>query len=121
MLRFVSFHLFLYMLSPKEIAFIKHWELVRHDYATFNSKLKRGLPMAILFTFPIFFSVVAVYFLSPEWYTKVGQKINGEFSTIMIALLICILFFSYFRMHFNWEMNEQLYQELKKKQSTLEK
>ena len=109
------------MISPKEIAFINHWELVRDDYATFKSKLKRGLPMAILFTFPIIFSVVAVYFLSPEWYTKVGQKIKGEFSTIMIALLICILFFSYFRMHFNWEMNEQLYHELKKKQSTLEK
>lgn len=109
------------MLSPKEIDFIKHWESVRVDYASFKSKLKRGLPMAILFTLPIIFSVVAVYFLSPEWYTKVGQKLNGEISTIIIALLICILFFSYFRMHFNWEMNEQLYNELKKKQTTLEK
>jgi len=27
-----------------------------------------------------------------------------------------MLFFSYFRMQYKWEMNEQLYQELKSKQ-----
>lgn len=118
MLGFVAFHLFLCMLSQKEIAFIKHWESVRVEYSSFTSKLKRGVPMAILFTFPIIFSMIAVYFLSPEWYTKVGQKINGELPAIIMAILICIAFFSYFRMHFNWEMNEQLYNELKQKQST---
>ena len=36
-------------------------------------------------------------------------------TTIVIAVIICMLFFSYFRMQYKWEMNEQLYQELKKK------
>ena len=77
--------------------------------------------MALLFALPIFFSLIIVYFFSPEWYTKISQKASGESIMIVISLFIIVLFFSLARMHFNWEMNEQLYNELKKKQSTLEK
>ena len=100
------------MLSQKEIEFVNHWKTVRVEHSSFSSKMKRGLPMAILFSMPIIFSIAAVYFFSPEWYTKVGQKASSSFSPIFIAVFICILFFAYFRMHFKWEMNEQLYQEL---------
>jgi hypothetical protein len=105
------------MITQKEIEFIKHWESVRIEHSSFSSKMKRGLPMAILFSMPIMFSIAAVYFFSPEWYTKVGQKASGSFSPIFMAVFICILFFSYFRMHFKWEMNEQLYQELMARKS----
>ncbi len=100
------------MLSPKEIEFINHWQSVRVEHSSFGSKMKRGLPMAILFSMPIIFSIAAVYFFSPEWYTKIGQKASSSFTPIFIAVFICILFFAYFRMHFKWEMNEQLFQEL---------
>ncbi len=105
------------MLSQKEIEFVNHWNTVRLEHSSFGSKMKRGLPMAILFSMPILFSVAAVYFFSPEWYTKVGQKASGSFLPIFIAVFICILFFAYFRMHFKWEMNEQLYQELMAKEN----
>jgi len=39
----------------------------------------------------------------------------GSITTIVIAVIIFILFFSYFRMQFKWESNEQLYKELKQK------
>ena len=34
---------------------------------------------------------------------------------IVVSLMIIILFFSFVRMHFNWEMNEQAYLELLEK------
>lgn len=93
-----------------------HWEMVREKESHFLSKLGSGLPMAILFGLPVILSLIVVYFLSPEWYTKISQAASGVFGTLIIAVLIIILFFSYFRMHFKWEMNEQLYMELKSRQ-----
>jgi hypothetical protein len=57
-----------------------------------------------------------VYFFSPEWYTKVSQNIAGSFLVVVLAVMIIVLFFSFFRMHFKWEMNEQLFEELKHKE-----
>ncbi len=105
------------MLTEKELAFIENWEKVRVLYGSFGSKMKRGMPMAVLFSTPILFSIALVYYLSPEWYTKISQNAAGSMGTIIIAVLLCIVFFSYFRMHFKWEMNEQLYHELKRKKS----
>ncbi len=95
---------------------MKHWEMVRETEGLFLSKLTRGLPMAILFGLPIILSLVAVYYLSPEWYTKVSPAASGVFGTLITAVFMIILFFSYFRMHFKWEMNEQLYLELKSRE-----
>ena len=96
---------------------MKHWEMVRESESRFMSKLVRGLPVAMLFGLPIILSLIAVYVLSPEWYSKISQAASGILGTLIIAVIITILFFSYFRMHFKWEMNEQLYQELKSRQN----
>jgi hypothetical protein len=40
----------------------------------------------------------------------------GDLVAAFIAVVIVILFFSYFRKHYKWEMNEQLYKELKSKE-----
>ncbi len=77
--------------------------------------------MAVLFSAPILLFITAVYLYFPEWYTKVSDKLPGSMITIVIAVLCCVLFYSYFRMHFKWEMNEQLYQELKMKAEKQEK
>ena len=96
---------------------MKHWETVRESESRFMSKLVRGLPVAMLFGLPIILSLIAVYVLSPEWYSKISQAASGILGTLIIAVIITILFFSYFRMHFKWEMNEQLYRELKSRQN----
>src|SRR4051812_19008245 len=108
------------MLSEKEIKFLQHWELVREKESSFKSKLFRGLPMASLFGLPIIFSIAIIYFLSPEWYTKISQAAAGSTGTILISVIILILFFSYFRMHFKWEMNEQFYIQLKARKQQAE-
>ncbi|MBP9099623.1 MAG: hypothetical protein KBF74_12465 [Ferruginibacter sp.] len=101
------------MLTKKESDFLIHWEKVREQESGFLSKVSRGLPMAMLFGLPIILSLIAVYILSPDWYTKVSKSASGVFETLILAVSLIILFFSYFRMHFKWEMNEQLYLELK--------
>jgi hypothetical protein len=103
------------MLTSKEQSFLLRWEQVRERESLFMSKLIGGLPMAFLFGLPILFSIVLVYWLSPSWYTKVASRINSGSVVILIAVLLIILFFSFTRMHFKWEMNEQLYLELKAK------
>ncbi len=101
------------MLSEKEIKFLNEWESAREKESSFISKLLHGLPMACMFGLPVLFSIALVYFLSPGWYTKISQATAGSSTVILISVFIFIIFFSYFRMHFKWEMNEQLYQELK--------
>lgn len=105
------------MLTEKELQFIAHWEKVREMESKTMSKFMRGLPMALLFGLPILASVVLVYALSPEWYTKISQDLKSVTVTILIGVLLAVIFFSFTRMHFKWEMNEQLYQELKVKQA----
>ena len=94
---------------------MKRWEQVREKEGTIQSKIINGLPMAMLFGLPILLIIAVVYFLSPDWYTKVSNRLSGSLVTIVIAVFICILFYAYFRMHYKWEMNEQLYRELKSK------
>ena len=117
------------MLSEKEIKFLQHWEKVREKESTFSHKFLAGLPMAFMFGLPIliFFGAVKIFF--PSWFTTASHKqtdvavpelsekfmklSSGDMIAAFIAVIIVILFFSYFRMHYKWEMNEQLYKELK--------
>lgn len=105
------------MLSEKEKQFLNYWEKERVRLKGFTAKLMAGLPMAVLFCAPILLFIVSVYLFFPEWYTKVSGSIGGSMSAIVVALLICIVFFSYFRMQFKWETNEQYYRELRNKDS----
>ena len=105
------------MLSEKDKDFIIYWEKERDRRKSFSVKLASGLPVAALFSVPILLFIIAVYFFFPEWYTKVSGKLPGSITTIVIAVIISMLFFSYMRMQYKWEMNEQLYRELKLKAS----
>lgn len=104
------------MLTEDEKRFLAYWESVREEEARFGRKLRKGLPVAMLFGMPILLSVAAVYIFSPEWYTKIAKSVNQVTLTVMIAVFIFMFFFAFTRMHFKWEMNDQLYQELKEKQ-----
>ena|SRR6218665_2986322 len=104
------------MLTERELQFIKYWQAERETQGRFATKLRNGLPMATIFALPIILFILAVYLWFPDWYMKVSGTTSGSFFVIVIAVFLCILFFAYFRMHFKWEMNEQLYKELKQKQ-----
>ena len=124
------------MLTEKDMQFITRWEKVREQESTFKHKFLSGLPMAFLFGLPvlIFFAVVRIFF--PSWFTTATHKStdivvpgltekfmklsSGDVAMAFIAVVIVILFFSYFRMHYKWEMNEQLYKELKSKEKKMQ-
>jgi ABC-type multidrug transport system permease subunit len=106
------------MLSEQEIKFLQYWEQNRERENGFQRKLTGGLPMALIFSMPIVLSLVVVRLLLPEWYTKISKTSSGTFITIIFAMIIVALFFSFFRMQYKWEMNEQLYKELKAKEKS---
>ena len=105
------------MISEKEIAFLRYWEQNRDREKTFTSKLTRGFPMAILFGLPIILLVLVVRIFVPDWYMKMSDTSPGMFITAVLAMLGVVLFYAYFRMQYKWEMNEQLYKELKSKEN----
>lgn len=94
-----------------------NWEKERERRNTVSDKILSGLPMAMMFSLPIILLIFVVYLFFPEWYTKISGTSPGTFVTVVIAVLISTVFFSYFRMHYKWEMNEQLYRELKNKEA----
>jgi hypothetical protein len=124
------------MLTEKDQQFIVRWEKVRDQEATLRHKFLSGLPMAIMFGLPVllFFGMVQIFL--PSWFTEATVKSNevvvpemtgkfmklssGDVLMIVIAIIILILFFAYFRMHYKWEMNEQLYKELRSKQKKMD-
>jgi MFS superfamily sulfate permease-like transporter len=97
------------MLSEKDKEFMAYWEREKES--------RSGIPMAALFSVPILLFITAVYLFFPEWYTKISSRLPGSIFIIVLAVMFCILFFSYFRMQYKWEMNEQLYRELKNKEN----
>ena len=105
------------MLSPEELSFVEYWERERIAQSSFYYKIFRGLTMAFLFVMPIALMVLSVWFFFPDWYMKISKTSSGMFVTTLFALFIIALFFSFFRMHYNWEKNEQAYLELKYKLS----
>jgi hypothetical protein len=104
------------MITAKEREFMHYWEQCREKENTFLSKLARGLPMAIIFGMPVILSVIVVKLFFPDWYTKISATTPGMFISAMVAVVGIIIFYAYFRMQYKWEMNQQLYEELKAKE-----
>jgi membrane protein YdbS with pleckstrin-like domain len=105
------------MATDKEKEFMHFWEQHRQAQSSLASKLFRGLPMAVLFALPVLLLVVVVWLFIPDWYIKISKTSPGAFIIVVIALLLVVVFYSVFRMHYKWEMNEQLYNELKAKEN----
>jgi hypothetical protein len=105
------------MITEKERQFLRYWEANKDNENQFLHKLLAGLPMAIMFGLPIILLVVVVRLFFPDWYMTISQTTPGMFISAIIAVLLIIIFYSFFRMQYKWEMNDQLYQELKYKES----
>src|ERR1700677_1176068 len=108
------------MITEKEKQFLRYWEANKENEDKFLNKILGGLPMAIMFGSPVILSVVVVRLFFPDWYMKISQTTPGMFISAIIAVVCIVLFYSFFRMQYKWEMNEQLYQELKYKEDRKE-
>ena len=107
------------MLTDDETRFLAYWDKNKELHSTTSSKLLRGLPMACLFGLPILLLIACVYLFLPEWYTKISKTSPATFLVVTIAVFIAVFFYAFVRMHAKWEMNEQLYKELKYKEKKM--
>lgn len=103
------------MLTEREREFLDYWKNARERENTFRRKLFGGLPFASLFGLPILLFILCVYLFLPDWYAKVSGTNSSTMIAAVVGVILSTVLFSYFRMHFKWEMNEQLYLELKQK------
>jgi pilus assembly protein TadC len=101
------------MLTEQEELFMEFWEKNRNKEKKVLHKLALGLPLGLVFAFPILLSV-----LFHNWYKNMVYISGSQITVILIAVLGIAVFFALIRMKFKWENNEQLYKELKFKQQT---
>ena len=99
------------MLTDQEKLFVDHWEKNRNKEKKILYKLALGLPIGIVFAFPILLSVIF-----RSWYKNMVYISGSQLTIIIIAVLAIAVFFALAKMKFKWENNEQLYKELKFKE-----
>lgn len=108
------------MITEKEEKFLIYWEKNREIENTFAKKLMSGLPMALIFSLPIILFIAVIRIFFPEWYMKISGVSPQMFISVLLAIICLVLFYSFFRMQYKWENNEQLYKEILNKQRKLQ-
>jgi len=98
------------MTNREEVEFIKWWEANRTREKRWIRQLSVGLPVGLVFGFPILLSVVF-----RGWYKRMPYVSGGQLTLIMMACLAISVFYAVIRMHVKWEEKEQRYQELIKR------
>jgi hypothetical protein len=99
----------LYMLTSEEEKFLVYWEANRIKEKSFFSQLSLGLPLALVMGVAILLNYIT------GWYRRANMVANGQSTPfiLIIALVIIAVFCSVFYKRHKWEMNEQLFTELK--------
>ncbi len=100
------------MLTEHEMRFMRYWEANREKKKHFSSMLAGGLPVGLIFSLPVLLAVIF-----HGWYKSMVYISDAQLFVVMITVLAIAVFYGTFRMKFKWEQNEQLYKELKLRQS----
>ncbi len=96
------------MLTNEEEKFLSDWQQNRTKQTSIAKRLSVGLPLGLLIGAGIILNYIS------GWYTRATMVANGQSTplVLVIAVVIIVLFSSYFYRQHKWEMNEQRYQEL---------
>lgn len=101
------------MLTKDDENYIKYWEDQRQRKKQFLRKTSFGLPLGVFMVLAIIISMLS------GWYQKADMVLH-EYSSLIIVVLIAgigiVFFITYFTAQHKWDMNEQHYQELLRKQ-----
>lgn len=100
------------MLTDDEKSFILYWEKNREKDKKIFTKFLYGSPWGLVFALPI---LIAVIFHS--WYKNMVYISPSLITIIIFAVIAIAVFYTLFSMQFKWDRNEQIYKELKFKQS----
>jgi len=99
------------MVTEQEKLFIEYWDKNRNRQKRSFRQLLIGLPLGLVFAFPILISVIF-----HDWYKRMMFISGSQITVVLIGVLGIAVFFTLLRINFKWEQNEQLYKELKYKQ-----
>ncbi len=104
------------MLSEKEEAFLKYWELARNRQKKFVYQLAVGLPVGLVFGMLI----IANFYSG--WYKRAAMIANSRFNPIVlyVAVALIAIFFAIFSKKFEFDQQEQRYKELNAKKKRFE-
>jgi hypothetical protein len=100
------------MLTDDEKSFIIYWEKNREKDKKIFTKFLYGSPWGLIFALPI---LVAVIF--HDWYKNMVYISPTLITLIIVGVIAIAVFYTLFSMQFKWDRNEQIYKELKYKQS----
>lgn len=100
------------MVTDQEQLFLNYWTANRDKQKKLFYRLTIGLPLGLVFAFPVLLSVIF-----HDWYKRMIFISSSQITLILITVLGIAVFFALFRMNFKWEENEQRYKELKFKQN----
>lgn len=100
------------MLTQDEKLFLEYWEKNREKEKKPLRQILFSIPLGLVFALPV---LVLVIFHG--WYKNMVYISNSELIVIIIGVLGVAVFFAILRGRFKWENNEQLYKELKFKES----
>lgn len=103
------------MLSEKEKAFVTYWKNNRNKEKKLVWQLLIGIPAGLLFAVPI----LLFMFTGQFWYKRAIAVANTQVNpaVLIIAVVLITLFVALFHKRHQWELKDQLYQELLQKES----
>lgn len=100
------------MLTKEEKNFILYWEHNREREKRIFRQLATGLPIGSLIAIGILLSLFS------GWYERADMVAGGQLdpNVLIVALLIIVVFIAIFHKKHKWDMNEEQYWMLKKKE-----
>ena len=99
------------MLNDQEKQFMKYWESRRDKENKITYLFFAGLPVGILFAFPVFI----ILFSGRYWYTRADMVANTQLSPVVLVIAVVLIagFVAVFYKKHQWEMKDQQYKKLK--------
>lgn len=92
---------------------MEQWEMSREREGKLLFQFLKGIPMGMIFALPI----LILLFSSRFWFVRADMVANSQMSPgiLMIAVLAITIFVGVLYKRHQWDMKEQQYQELKKR------
>ena len=102
------------MLSDKEKFFLEQWEISREREGKLLFQLLKGIPMGMAFALPI----LILLFSGRYWFVRADMVANSQMSPgiLLFAVLAITIFVGVLYKRHQWDMKEQQYMELKKRE-----
>lgn len=102
------------MLTDHEKRFMQYWEANREKEGKLGRQILIGIPFGLLFAIPI----LLILFSGRVWFKRADMAAVSHLNPALMvsAIMIITVFVAVFYKRHQWDMREQLYQELKGKE-----